>query len=283
MPRSPFSGSDTTRVWGRKDGRPIYQCTDSGAVFFDRAELGAETYDDYYPYLAGFDEARSAWELGIRRGRYERQLAKMRRYAPGTRHLDIGAGPGYFVAVAQASGWDSAGVEVSAPAIQHGEGRFGIRYTTLDATPDGSVDCLTCHHVLEHIVEPQAFLALLRRKLVTGGLLVLHVPHQQPLSSLAREWVLKRAETRCSLYGDIHISGFTEGSLRDVVQRGGFETHFTQTVGLWAVEYDPFFLRNYRDTGNWAGVIKKVARGAIDTIGVPFGYGDWVVGYFRAR
>jgi SAM-dependent methyltransferase len=297
MPQSPFSGADTGTVWGRKEGRVIYQCAESGAVFFDRSKLGAETYDDYYPYLAGFDRARSAWELGIRRGRYVRQLAKMRRYLPPVvaaagsasraSHpslLDIGAGPGYFVAAANECGWNAAGVEVSAPAVAHGQERFGVRYTSLDATPDHSVDCISCHHVLEHLAEPRSFLDLLHRKLVAGGLLVVHVPHQQPLSSRLREWLFRNpGETRCSLYGDIHISGFTQASLRQAVERCGFQAHFTRTVGLWAVEYDPFFLRNYRDTGKWVEAAKKVARGIIDTIGVPFGDGDWVVGYFRAR
>ncbi len=38
MARSPFSGAETTRIWGRKDGRAIFECPDTGAVFFDRAE-----------------------------------------------------------------------------------------------------------------------------------------------------------------------------------------------------------------------------------------------------
>ena len=51
---------------------------------------------------------------------------------------------------------------------------------------DGSVDVIICHHVLEHIEFPQTFLRALRTKLRVGGLLVVHVPNQEPLSFYLR-------------------------------------------------------------------------------------------------
>jgi hypothetical protein len=32
--------------------------------------------------------------------------------------------------------------------------------------------------------------------------------------------------------------------------------------------------------GRWAGLIKSFARHSIDSVGIPFGLADWVVGYF---
>lgn len=285
--RSPFTGEDTSTVWGRKDGQLIYVCPTTGALFFDRAQLKSSDYQEYYPYLAGFDDERFTWELGVRRGKYRRQLAQMRRYAPGVSLVDIGAGPGYFCRVATEEGWAARGVEVAAEAITHGRRRYGVQYVALDDIVDESVDAITCHHVLEHVDEPAAFLAMLRRKLKPRGLLVVHVPHQQPLTFLARDTAARLAradaERFCSMYGDIHISGFTVASLEKVAIGAGFDAHFVRSAGMWSMYYDPFFVRNYVRAGQWSTLARKAVRHAIETVGLPIGLGDWVVGYFAKR
>ena len=276
---SPFTGSPAREVWGRREGRNIYTCPDTGAVFFDRRDLASEDYQTYYPYLKDFDERRFAWEIGIRREKFRWQLARMARLAPGRRLVDVGAGPGYLCKVASEEGWMATGVEVSADARLHGERYFGVEYRTLAEIPDGTVDAITCHHVLEHIYEPVAFLALLRAKLKPRGLLVLHVPHRQPLTYRLRS--ARGGKTMCSLYGTEHVSGFTPDALRRFLERNGFATHFVRTAGMWSRYYDPFFARNLIEKRDWLGLAKKAVRHAVDLIGVPFGAGDWVVGYFR--
>ncbi len=286
--QSPFSNATSSRVWGKKDGRVIYQCPDTGAIFYDRDEIEHEDYQDYYPYLKGFDAERFEWEVRIRRPKFKKQLALMRRYVSGDRPrlLDVGAGPGYLVRVAQEEGWDVTGAEISAEAVRHGEHQYGASYIALDEVEDESLDALTCHHVLEHIDEPIAFLETFYRKLKPGGLLVLHVPHQQPLTFALRDKIKQltsggEAETVCKLYGDIHLSGFTEDSLRAVVERCGFETHFTKTPGMWSKYYDPFFFRGLAQEGRWGFIARKVVRQGLEKLGEPFGMGDWVVGYFH--
>ena len=114
---SPFSGQEATVVWGRRDGMRIFQCPATDALFFDRHDLRREDYQDYYPYLKDWAPERFAYELKIRREKYRTQLAVMRRYAPGNRMLDVGAGPGYFCKVARDEGWSARGLEVAAEAV----------------------------------------------------------------------------------------------------------------------------------------------------------------------
>ena len=285
MARSPFTGTNSTLVWGRKDGRAIYRCPDTDAVFFDRDELGKNDYQDFYPYLKLFDTARFDWELRIRRRHYERQLELMRRFVSGTRLLDVGAGPGYLVRVALDQGWDAAGVEVAQEAVRCGQEQFGVRYVRLEEVADGSLDAITCHHVLEHLAEPMPFLELVHRKLRPGGLFVLHVPHQQPLTFVVRDRLRRlaqrgNAETFCSLYGDIHVTGFTGQSLRSVLERCSYRTQFIRTAGMWSMFYDPFFFRSYVKDRAWTAMTCKFARSVLDNAGNTIGLGDWVVGYF---
>ena len=222
--------------------------------------------------------------MKIRRGKYARQLRKMERYAPGRTLVDIGAGPGYLCRVAGELGWNATGVEISEEAANHARREFDVIYRRLDEIPDGSVDAITCHHVLEHIADPISFLQTLRTKLRPRGLLVLHVPHEQPLSYKIREAVRRllgsKGDMRCTLYGNIHLSGFTAQSLSRLMKREGFETRLAQTAGMWSMYYDPFFLMNYVRQRQWSFLLKRATRGAIDKAGCFIGVGDWVIGYF---
>lgn len=281
---SPFTGSPTTEIVGTRDGRQIYRCPDTGALFFDRETIEQEHYQDYYPYLRGFNSKRFDWELRIRRAKYTRQLRQMERFAPGRKLLDIGAGPGYLCRVAEEQGWNATGVEISKEAAAHARREFGVTYRRLDEIPEGSVDAITCHHVLEHIADPIVFLQTLRSKLRPRGLVVLHVPHQQPLSHKIRDRLRKlrgsKGDMHCTLYGNIHLSGFTARSLSELMNRAGFETRLSQTAGMWSMYYDPFLLRNYVRSRQWGVIFKKAVRGAIDRAGDFIGTGDWVIGYF---
>ena len=117
-------------------------------------------------------------------------------------------------------GWRSARLRWS-----HGRQHFRVEYTSLDRIAEASVDAITCHHVLEHLAHPREFLETIRRKLVPGGLVVIHVPHPQPLTFWLRDRLTRDLcpdrDTPCCLYGSIHISGFTRGSLRNAVERVG--------------------------------------------------------------
>ena len=281
---SPFTNSVASEIWGYKEGKSIYTCPDTRALFFDRKSLSKIDYQDYYPYLKDFDDQRIEWELSIRRRNYRRQLQHIEQLATGMCIVDVGAGPGYLCRIAEDMGWTSFGVELSDQARKIGRDKLGVKYTALEDFDENSIDAMICHHILEHLFEPMKLLDTLHAKLKNSGLLVVHVPHQQPLSQLAKYTFHnlggKNTERHCALYGNEHVSGFTQSSLRAVLELAGFETHFIKSVDMWTRYYDPFFLRNYLRQQNYGGILKSLARHAINSVGIPFGRGDWIVGYF---
>jgi SAM-dependent methyltransferase len=281
--------------WGSDGQRPIYQCPACDCVFFGRPIAHPADYADYYPYLKEFTAERFAWELAIRRRKYRTQLAAIRQHAPMARNLlDVGAGPGYFCKVAMEQGWLAIAVESSSPASQAGARQFGVRYAALEEIAPASMDAITCHHVLEHIDEPAGFLRTLHSKLRPGGILVVHVPHREPLTFALRNLVrkaMRRTATLSHLYYPEHISGFSAKSLPRALESFGFESIRVRTVAMWSAFYDPFFLRNYfRDTAgrriervDYRRLLLHSARSVADNIGIVFGRGDCVIGHFRAR
>ena len=100
---------------------------------------------------------------------------------PGARILDAGAGGGEVVYVLRALGFDASGLEPDEQYARHAREVLGAPVATgfvQDAEfPDGSFDAVTMYHALEHVEDPSAILARLRRWLVNDGVLLVEVPN----------------------------------------------------------------------------------------------------------
>ncbi|MEM0577300.1 class I SAM-dependent methyltransferase [Flavobacterium polysaccharolyticum] len=91
--------------------------------------------------------------------------------------LDIGAGTGDFLLVAQNDGWKTTGIEPSqkAKTIAEGKGISFVKDTTELASK--SFDCITMWHVLEHVPDLDFQIKELKRLLKTTGTLIVAVPN----------------------------------------------------------------------------------------------------------
>jgi SAM-dependent methyltransferase len=91
--------------------------------------------------------------------------------------LDVGAGTGDFLLSARSSGWKVSGIEPNIKA----RGLAATKGLNLSADlaelDNGTVDCITLWHVLEHIPEPSTLLDELYKKLDANGHLILALPN----------------------------------------------------------------------------------------------------------
>jgi SAM-dependent methyltransferase len=149
------------------------------------------------------------------------------------RLLDVGCGTGEFLAHARARGWDVVGVEPSPRAAAQAEAHgIAVRRTTdLAAVADGRFDAVTMWHALEHMHDPGAQLAEVRRLLAPDGCVVVAVPNHASVDAGAYgaawyAWDVPR-----------HLWHFTPATLGSLLTRAGFTV-----AAVHALPFDPFYI-----------------------------------------
>lgn len=158
---------------------------------------------------------------------YDERYATLESLLPPARRriLDVGSGPGFFLARGQGRGWTTLGIEPSRQAAAHArELGLDIRQeflTTETAAALGTFDAVHLHEVLEHIPDPAAMVRLAGSLLAPGGVLVVIVPNDySPFQRVLREelghepwWVAPPH----------HVNYFDVASLAGLARRCGLE------------------------------------------------------------
>jgi 2-polyprenyl-3-methyl-5-hydroxy-6-metoxy-1,4-benzoquinol methylase len=91
--------------------------------------------------------------------------------------LDIGAGTGDFLVMAQKHGWEIKGIEPSLKAKGIAETK-GVPFVNgLSELEDHSIDVITMWHVLEHVPDVEAQITELKRIVKPEGTIIIAVPN----------------------------------------------------------------------------------------------------------
>ncbi len=131
--------------------------------------------------LAGLlDETAAAPALvALRQANARRSLALLQALGPRGQLLDVGCGHGWFLAAAQAAGYQAEGLEPD-PRMVAAARRLG--QTVIDGDFPQALDparryaVVAFNDVFEHLADPVAALAAARDALVPGGLLAIAAP-----------------------------------------------------------------------------------------------------------
>lgn len=98
--------------------------------------------------------------------------------------LDIGAGTGEFLVVAQKDGWQTTGIEPNSKAKAIAEQK-GVHFATdLASLESHSFDVITMWHVLEHVPNLEEYLVELHRLLKPQGTILIAVPNFKSFDAL---------------------------------------------------------------------------------------------------
>lgn len=135
------------------------------------------------------------------------------------RWLDVGCSEGDFVATARRNELEAVGIDLSEPAVARARARgLPVTCSTVsDHRPAVPYDTITAFDVIEHVLDPFAFLQSIWQLLLPGGNVVLTTPNLSSLSRLVmgRRWYFYIPEE--------HLFYFRRASLCRLLERAGFE------------------------------------------------------------
>ena len=201
-----FSGRDI--MFGHYDRYDYFRCTGYSAVFMHPMP-GLEQIASFYPPdYSVFDDSAQTRRISplkqavLKRTRgythleppaaarllsplFTRRYSQgVPHYVPGGKMLDVGCGNGRYLGTMRALGWDVQGVELSETGVKVCRAaQLPVHHGDLASAqfPSDSFDLVTVRHVIEHIAEPQPFMAELARILKPGGRLVIETPNANAL------------------------------------------------------------------------------------------------------
>lgn len=188
----------------------------SGVIYIDdfyhgEESYAKETYDRVVQTIKKPDSMRAADG--------ERRLKSVLPFLARKRVLDFGCGEGNFLHKVQKHCMSVCGVELQQD-YSNALNSDGIRcVNNLDEIEDNSIDICTSFHVIEHLPDPLETLSLLKKKIVSGGMIVIEVPH-------ASDFLLKNLSSdsfkQFTLWSQ-HLVLHSRESLHRMLEHEGFK------------------------------------------------------------
>jgi len=182
---------------------------------------------------------KTAEDVGLilkeRRPLWRRWVKIIHKYKASGKLLDIGCGPGFFLAYAERY-YDAHGIDISEYVIREAKQRTHTAklsvgdVTDLDYKND-YFDIVTCFDLLEHLPNPALALQEFYRILKENGILIIRVPNTCSIGARWKkeEWFGHRDKTHASLLSD--------EEWMDLLKDNCFEIMEVFYDGLWNTPY----------------------------------------------
>ena len=148
-----------------------------------RDPTGLPVYDRYAQYAAAIRKAKTPLDyLANRADIYWSVREFLAANKPKT-VLEVGSGLGYLVYAMREAGYDATGIELSTDAVRQANATFGEHYRAdsladLAAAGAGPFDAVIATEVVEHVEDPQTFLAEALALVKPGGSLFITTPNR---------------------------------------------------------------------------------------------------------
>ncbi|GAB3230351.1 class I SAM-dependent methyltransferase [Algoriphagus aestuariicola] len=162
----------------------------------------------------------------------------LRGLQSGSRFLDVGCGLGLGLAYANQLGCDLYATEFDQGALDFVSDHFSVKTFRGDlwsaSFPNDSFDFIHISHVIEHVLDPRAYVREMKRILKPGGKVAIGTPDiSSSLYRLHRWTKLLRLEVPDVIDGLEHTFIFPKSVLRALCESEGLKPidHFTHSLG----------------------------------------------------
>ena len=170
-------GEERVRLFS-KGGKDFLGCKSCGLVWVDPLPTPAELSSHYERSYREGGYSMFADAEDIRQGIAEYRLAVVQPFARPGRWLDVGCSGGQFIEAAQKAGVEAEGLDLSAGAIARARERgLTAHHSSVENfAPERPFETITAFDVIEHSLDPRAFVKCCHTWLVPRGTLVLTLP-----------------------------------------------------------------------------------------------------------
>ncbi len=232
-------GGGTLIPFCPENERGLVECQNCGLVFVSPRPEAHELYALYgETYFQNSDSGTVGYTNYVRdetniRKTFRRRLNRLEKFITRKgKLLDVGCAAGFFLAEAQASGWQVEGLDVSTFAVNYTRDRFGFpavqgSFTDLDFER-GGYDLITLWDVIEHVPDPQAYIRRAAELLKAGGTIALATPDvdSTPAHITGKRWVGYKLSEE-------HLYYFSPKTLGRMLTEAGFEVVDVYHVGKY--------------------------------------------------
>jgi len=223
-----------------------------------------ENVSDYYQsehYISHTDSNRSffdkAYQL-VKKISLSQKVSLIKKLNKGEGSLlDIGSGTGDFLAYAKNKNWDVQGVEPGEKARQLSEAKGIIVNEFLRDVEEKYFDVITLWHVLEHVEDYDTYILEIKKRLKTGGTLIVAVPNFK--SKDAKHY----KEHWAAFDVPRHLWHFSKSSIERIFSPHHFK--LIQTKPMWFDAFYVSLLSEKYKTGN-SNWIKAIWHGSLSNL-----------------
>lgn len=279
-------GSDHAPLF-RKAGYQLLRCAECDLVFVGDPPSAAEVAGfytaqaDYHNELLDPASAAFARMRGVAR-QHLRALRHSVPHPAAMRLLDIGCSSGLFLAEARGAGFTVSGAELSPETGAFARDHFGLDIHIGDwrdaGHAPGSLDIVTLFDVIEHLPDPLAELAAIRRLLKPGGLLLQSTPNIDGLFPRLSYALADRLDYWPHPEPPHHLYQFSTRTLTEMTAQAGYEPLRIDQTRI-QLGY------SFGTPASWRVSPKLLAYAAlfapVAVVGPWVGMGDWF--YLAAR
>ena len=173
--------SDSLELYSKRvrdrDDIEVYKCKHSGLILLSRTDhiekyyYSKKTSEEGYTFVDDIKITSADLEDNKRRAN------QFKKNILGKKWLDYGTGNAQLIELLKDKAEYAIGLELNSK-YRKAALKSGLKiFDDLSMIENDSIDVITLFHVFEHLVFPVEILKELRSKLVSGGCLILEVPH----------------------------------------------------------------------------------------------------------